>query len=374
MTGSRLALAVSAAATVAVICASLALAAFTDRQTSPQTLQAASSWPVPLRIASGSYTGNAVSGRGITNPGFRPDLVIIRGETNQPAIARTSTMTGDQAKPLVGAVGVTADTITSLDAGGFTIGSSSRVNGAGTVYHWVASEAGSTAMALGTYRGDGAPSRSIGGVPFSPRYVAVLDAGANRAVQRFAGMSQAYQFDGGSGASNRITSLDANGFTVGSATETNAAGNTYYWYAFNDVVGEIKVGSYTGDGSDKRDIPGVGFQPTYVSTRAASTSAGAQRFGSQSGDAAFAFGGAAAAPNLIQAVLSDRFQIGSDASVNASGSSIYYLALHKNAGACSQAGTYSTTQTGTSYAVANAGDTWLDQASSSSASGATDTS
>jgi hypothetical protein len=151
-------------------------------------------------------------------------------------------------------------------------------------------------MALGTYKGDGAASRSIGGVPFSPKYVAVLDAAANRAVQCFAGMSQAYQFDGDSGASNSITSLDANGFTVGSSTETNGAGDTYYWYAFNDSPGDIKTGTYSGTGIDKRNVLGVGFQPTYVSIRAASASAGAQRFGSQSGDAAFAFGGAAAAP------------------------------------------------------------------------------
>ena len=335
-----------AAVAGAAVAASLAWGAFTDVETSPQTLQAADTWPIPLHMTSGTYVGNGVKPRAIKATSFKPDLVIIRGDTNQTAVVRTATMTGDQAKPMVGGAALTAGLITSLDANGFTVGSDNRVNASAVVYYWVALQAGPGTLTVASYVGNGAVSRPITGVGFSPEYVAVHDSGNARAVQRYGGMSRSYQFDADTGqVSTRIASLDADGFTVGNANETNRSGNTFHYYAFNNSPGSVDVGSYTGDGADNRNITGIGFRPGYVSIRSDNTATarrGAHRFTAEPGDHSFLFDGVAL-PNLIQDLLDDGFQVGTDLTVNQTGIKNFHLALRNSASSCQQTGTYSVT-------------------------------
>ena len=54
--------------------------------------------------------------------------MIVKGDTAQTAAIRTSTMSGDAAKPMAGATALTANVIQSLDSDGFTIGTDARVN------------------------------------------------------------------------------------------------------------------------------------------------------------------------------------------------------------------------------------------------------
>ena len=63
---------------------------------------------------------------------------------------------------------------------------------------------------------------------------------------------------------NRISSLDTDGFTVGNDAAVNLGGEPYQWIAFNETTGLIKVGTYTGDAVNNRSITGAGFQPDYV--------------------------------------------------------------------------------------------------------------
>src|SRR5688500_11823714 len=77
------------------------------------------------QVLSGDYTGDGTSSRVISELGFTPDVVIVKGNTAQTAAIRTSTMVGDLAKPMTGATALTADLIESLDSGatlGFTVG------------------------------------------------------------------------------------------------------------------------------------------------------------------------------------------------------------------------------------------------------------
>jgi hypothetical protein len=119
-----------------------------------------------------------------------------------------------------------------------------------------------------------------------------------------------------------IPSLDADGFTaqVGadSQEDMNASGVTYNYIAFNQVAGKIKVGEYTGNGSDNRDITGVGFQPEYVLLQTYNGGDQViQRSDQMTGDNSIDFYGALTA-NRIQSLLSDGFQVGNDARVNQS--------------------------------------------------------
>lgn len=89
----------------------------------------------------------------------------------------------------------------------------------------------------------------------------------------------------------------------------------------------IAVGSYTGNGSDNRQITGVGFTPKFVLIKRADANPAVWRFGI-AGDASFqvtATGGSAA--NYIQSLDSDGFTIGTDISVNNNTSTFYYVAI-----------------------------------------------
>ena len=61
-----------------------------------------------------------------------------------------------------------------------------------------------------------------------------------------------------------ISSLDSDGFTVGTDARVNSNGVAYHYVAWNETAGEFDVGIYTGDAVDNRSITGVGFQPEYV--------------------------------------------------------------------------------------------------------------
>jgi hypothetical protein len=320
-----------------------------------------------LRMASGSYTGNGTDNRAIDDPGFQPDVVIIKANGSVVSVMRTSTMTGDATKPLVrplfGTAALGANLIQSLAASGFTLGTDSRVNASGTTYYWVAFKAGTGDLKVGSYTGNGT-SQSITGAGFSPEYVAVLAASDQQALQRFTGMSSTFQFNADTGAADRITSLDADGFSVGANAGVNANTTTYHYVAFNEVAGTTDVGSYVGDGVSGRNVTGVGFVPDYMVVRANDTATArraSHRPAAVTGTSSMVFDAASNLTTAIRALQADGFQLGTDASVNASGPTYHYLAFKNTGGGCSQPGTRT---------LITSGDSWIDQGAPSANNGA----
>ena len=266
-----------ATAAVALVAATLggrlAYAAFVaTTSNSGNSLQAGACFNTQ-RMATGSYTGDAVDNRAIS-AGFQPNVVIVKADAAQVAITRTSSMSGDASKLMTGTTALSTDRIQSLTATGFTIGTNNQVNQNGTAYRWAAFKSGCGTFKVGSYVGDGAASKPITGAGFQPEAVIVMSAAGNRPMQRFSGMSTSFRFDNGTGTANVINSLDADGFTVGNAAEANTSGTTYHYFAFNDVSGSVNKGSYTGNGVDNRDIATVGFQPEYLIIRADDTGTG----------------------------------------------------------------------------------------------------
>ncbi|MDE3096903.1 MAG: hypothetical protein KGK07_13020, partial [Chloroflexota bacterium] len=101
---------------------------------------------------------------------------------------------------------------------------------------------------------------------------------------------------------------------------------TYYWAAMKRGA-NVNIGTYTGDGTDNRNITGVGFQPNWVITMGD----GDEDFfrpALLTGDASFNMGGSKEKKNRIQAILADGFQIGSDDNVNAPGLQFYWIAFN----------------------------------------------
>lgn len=138
-----------------------------------------------------------------------------------------------------------------------------------------ADELGESLMITGTYSGDGVAGRQITGLGFQPDVVILkVDDGAagSDGVIRTATMSGTKElWSLAAPAAGLITSLDADGFTVGNDVKVNsntACGGvcTYYWTAFKAGT-DLTVGTYTGNGTlatDTQAIAGLGYSPDYV--------------------------------------------------------------------------------------------------------------
>ena len=231
------------------------------------------------QMARGTYVGTGAS-RSITGLGFQPDVVLIKVDytavsaDDSAAVMKTATMSGADTKPLHAGQALRTDLITSLNPDGFTVGSVLNVNaldscgGAGSdpcEYHWIAWRADAD-MKLGTYTGNGT-TQSISPIGFSPEYLIVMAETNLRPVHRNS-LTGAWstRFGPGGFSVDAITSLDADGFSLGdSAAEPgnhpNASGVSYHYVAWNEVAGRMDVGVYPGNDTDNTNITGVGFSP-----------------------------------------------------------------------------------------------------------------
>lgn len=340
------------------------LAAFSGQTSnSGNTFGAASSFGGGLRMASGTYDGDGVDNRQITGLGFQPDVVIVKGNAASEAFIRTSTFPAGESKRLIGANAGEANQIQSFESDGFTIGSGTRVNTNGNTYYWTAFKAESGVLKVGSYAGNGT-SQTITGVGFSPEYVLVADDGNERAIERFTGATNSYLFDADAGLTTRVTSLNADGFSVGSDNTANRSGRTFHYVAFNDVPGSVKVGTYAGNGASPRAVTGVGFGPEYVNIRAAGNLTGQHRNIRVPGSESMYFQANTNQTTAITALQADGFQLGAHSSVNSNGTTYQYIAFDNAAGGCSQP---------SSQTLISTTDAWVDEANPSANNGATTT-
>ncbi len=354
ISSSRALLAGAALFAVAAICGGATWAAFSSpTENAGNTVSTAASF-ANLAVASGSYTGDGVDNRQLSLP-FDADVVIVKADTNQIAVMRTSTMTGDAAKPLTGNTALTANLIQSLPAAGFTVGTDTRVNANGTTYRWTAFKSAAANMKVGTYTGDGTASNSITDVGFSPDYTIVLAPGANAVHQKMTGMPRSFNFDANTGITNGLLGILADGFQVGNSAQVNTAGQTYHYVSFAERAGSMASNSYLGDGTNDATVSGAGFQPGYAIVRAADTATarnGHQRPSSLTGSASQFFTGTANSTNGLKAFQADGFQLGTDAAVNASGVTYWYAAFKNSANGCAAPG---------SQTVVADADAWVEQ-------------
>ncbi len=285
----------------------------------------------------GSYEGTGTP-QCIRGVGFQPVLVIIKGDVGEPTVWRSSSMEGDFTTDFVSAQAPFEDGITSLDPDAFSVGEDARVNAEGVGYDYVAF-ADSPDIKAGSYTGDDMDDRSISGVGFRPALVFLRVTEGRSAVWRPEsfpeGMSDAFSHAGDVG--NLIQGFEADGFQVGSDAFVNLAGFIYHYIAFPEVPGHLTTGTYTGDGSNNREVADVGFQPDYVWVKRASEEGEPEdepvhRPSSLAGDATLSFGNITNASDQITDLLPDGFEVGSEPAVNSEGETYYYVAWKASSG------------------------------------------
>ncbi len=271
-----------------------------------------------MQCAVGSYTGDGTDNRPITGVGFRPDLVIIKSRGVNWGCFRTSAMSDDSTAYLAQAATNFAGGVKTLDSDGFTLGTHASVNGSGIVYDWQAfRDDGAGDFAVGSYQGDGTDNRQITGLGFEPALVCVKVMSTTEGVWRTAANSgdQTMRFTPYADLVNNIQAFLADGFDVGTAQ--NATGATYHWFAFRAVPGYVAVGSYVGDGTDNREITGVGFEPALVWVKRTDAYRTGVKPSTLPGDSTEFYTYTAPGADWVQALSADGFQVGT--ALNASG-------------------------------------------------------
>jgi|GEM_PF-987291 len=293
-----------------------------------------------FQMASGTYTGVGSTGQfiSINNLDFTPDLVIIKGNTTQAGVFRTSLMAGDITAYLDSATADFSGGIVSLNKKGFTIGSSAVVNTSGVTYYWTAygnawtaeRNSGAADFSIGVYYGNGLDNRDITNQPFQPDLITVKRSGASGGVFRtslHSGDSSSY-FTATADAANLIQSLGSSSFQIGTGANVNTAASNYWYFSFKSGTNFV-VNSYTGNGSSQ-NITTAGFQPDNLWVKATTTQYAVQRTSGASGNLALPFINVAGISNAITGLLSNGFSVGSATQTNSSGVSYRYAAWKTN--------------------------------------------
>lgn len=292
-----------------------------------------------FKMQTGYYVGTGAS-LTISNIGFQPNLVIIKADTNAGigAVWKSSTMAANTTAYFPVTANDTTTQIT-INANGFTVGSGVNVNTVNILWKWVAF-GGSDCSAngsfcVGSYTGNGGASQAIASVGFQPDLVWVKGSGATAATWRSSAMGasvgQYFTATTQNTAGALFTTLNSNGFTVGSTNNANTI--AYQYVAFKNISGLMGVGSYTGNATDNTNISAVNFGgvvPDFVFLKNANaTTAQASVFNTTEcyGDYSNSFIDAANAVNNIQSLQTGGFQIGTGTAANGSANTIYYAAF-----------------------------------------------
>jgi hypothetical protein len=294
----------------------------------------------------GSYTGNATDNRSITGVGFVPNMTFVKNANAGVAVAGAMNVTesnGDSSS-LFTATANAVDVIQALQTDGFQVGAGSTANGSGNTLYYAAFggaaakvASGTFIMKTGTYTGTG-HTRTIDNIGFAPDLVVIKASttqnGAFR-TRRMAGDSTANLDSAVTNFVSGITSLNPDGFTLGTSAQVNSSGVTYYYVAYgnawnpdtNSGAADLVTGMYYGNGIDNRDILRLPFQPDLIAIKRNGATAGTWRTSEHVGDLSSFYAATAEAANNIQALNTDGFDVGTAANVNTAANLYWYFAF-----------------------------------------------
>lgn len=253
------------------------------------------------------YTGTGSATSIVNQAGFKPDLVwvkqrngtqdhywfdSIRGAT----VYLTSTSTnGDNS---------VANTLTSFNSNGYSGGGNTATNGSALTYvgwQWQAGQgttssntSGSIASTVSvnasagfsvvTYTGNGISGATVGhGLGVAPKMIVYKrrnDIG-NWIVYHTSlgnnGSNYAFLEMNTTAGTQTVSSylpvggLSSTTFMTGTTGSVNASGGTYVAYAWAEIAGFSKFGSYTGNGSADGPFVYLGFRPKFLMVKVTST-------------------------------------------------------------------------------------------------------
>jgi len=245
-----------------------------------------------------TYTGTGAT-LSVTNAGtFQPDFVWLKSRsaaTNHQAFDAVRGATKVSVINAAEAESTSANTITSFNSNGFTVGTNTAINTSSATYvawQWwaggstVTNTTGSisaqvrasttTGFSIATYTGNGTGGATIGhGLGAAPSMLIFRnrDAADNSALVWHTGFntnqgqmllsSSAAIYNPGNGLYFNSTTPGASVVTLGTSGGTNGSGSNMIMYAWTPIAGFSAFGSYTGNGSADGTFVYTGFRPRY---------------------------------------------------------------------------------------------------------------
>lgn len=294
-----------------------------------------------MNVATGTYTGNG-TGQSISGLGFSPDVVIIKRSTAVAGVLSCPQLQVATSEGLLldGSGTVDSASITSLDADGFTVGTSDKTNFLTGTYYWVAFDESVGECKILTWTGDDTNNRAINGAGFQPDFAIGADLGGFPLTSKWLGQTTGYFPTPIAAAATfgRISAFLADGIEVGNDFNSSA-GSGYFAICLKAVAGNIAVESYVGDGNDDRSISGFDMSPDFAMVKENGTGDLCLKYQDHpAGESCFCV--AANAVNLIQALEADGIQVGNGADINDSGITYFALGLSPVAAPAGQPGRF----------------------------------
>ena len=243
------------------------------------------------------YAGNGTTGNAITGVGFQPDFSWLKGRSTTGVHGLWDAVRG-ATKYLVSnnTDAETTDTTNGLqtfESDGFTLGSVGTWNTSSASYvswNWKANGSGvsntvgtidstvsvntTAGFSIAAYTSDGASTQTFGhGLGVTPSFVIIK--ARDRAGERWPVWHQSLATNGyialneTTAASTGSTIFQTAGITssviaIGNNASVGLSGTSYICYAFAEVEGFSKFGSYTGNGAGDGPFIYTGFTPALV--------------------------------------------------------------------------------------------------------------
>jgi len=225
------------------------------------------------------YTGTSAV-QSITDVNFSPDKVWIKnrsGVANHGVFDTVRGATKAVFPSLSNAELTFADSLTSFDSAGFTLGADTGTgtgfNGTANTYvAWMFKELAGF-FDIVSYTADGLAGRTVAhSLGVAPELVLVKDLDVFNSwgvYHKDSGAGNILFLDSSSAATASATAWsatvpDTSNFTIGANGTTNNSGDDYIAYLFSSKTGLCKVGSYTGNGNVNGPMINCGGRPRFL--------------------------------------------------------------------------------------------------------------
>jgi hypothetical protein len=247
------------------------------------------------------YTGDGAASKSITGVNFEPNFVWIKGRSSADNHNLFDNVRGVQKvlrSNLSDAEVTYSNSLLSFDSDGFTVGTHTPINrNGGTIASWnwkangtgVANTDGSisstvsanttSGFSIVSYTGTGANATVGHGLSSAPKMIFFKRIDADDAWWSYnetigAGGEIILNSNNAAGSNGGVlwnsTAPTSSVFNVGTNGGVNGSGGTYVAYAFADVQGFSKIGSYIGNSSTNGTFVYLGFKPAWVLLKNAS--------------------------------------------------------------------------------------------------------
>ncbi len=280
-----------------------------------------------MKYAVGKYTGTGSGTKAVGSFGFQPEVILVKPSNSGDAFVATSTMPSGNTKRLSAST-LASNYVNSLDANGFTAGTSA--NASSVTYYYIAFDDDAD-IDVGTFTGS--TSAQAVNVGYRPAMAWVL--GTSGDWNDYGNVSQdgwdSYPdaFINGSildASSASMSTYTSTGFNIpasGSSGVDN--GSTYHYVTFKNS--NVYTGTYTGTGNNGLTV-NIGAAPAFVMVKNTSDQNNNMWFRTSAMSATESYKFTDVVSTIaITSFTSSGMTLGTQGEVNGTGQTLQYFAL-----------------------------------------------